>query len=136
MMFITKHMCRLAIVLTILASDIILGSRALGQTRGRLDAKTITLGIVSEINQKEIVEHFQPFVRYVASRLSSASPIDPRPWVSQGLARQATEGGFLHGESPSDVFDQQRLRIREITPEALERGHGRLPRHNFHKEKR
>ena len=76
MMFITKHMCRLAIVLTILASDIILGSRALGQTRGRLDAKTITLGIVSEINQKEIEEHFQPFVRYVASRLPSASTIE------------------------------------------------------------
>ena len=89
MMFITKHMCRLAIVLTILASDIILGSRALGQTRGRLDAKTITLGIVSEINQKEIVEHFQPFVRYVASRLSSASTIEGKVVVVSTLSQLA-----------------------------------------------
>jgi phosphonate transport system substrate-binding protein len=89
MMFKTKHMCRLAIVLTILASDIILGSRALGQTRGRLDAKTITLGIVSEINQKEIVEHFQPFVRYVASRLSSGSPIEGKVVVVPTLSRLA-----------------------------------------------
>ena len=89
MMFITEHMCRLAIVLTILASDIILGSRALGQTRGRLDTKTITLGIVSEINQKEIVEHFQPFVRYVASRLSSASPIEGKVVVVSTLSQLA-----------------------------------------------
>lgn len=89
MMFITKHMCRLAIVLTILASDIILGSRALGQTRGRLDAKTITLGIVSEINQKEIEEHFQPFVRYVAGKLSSVSTVEGRVVVVPTLSRLA-----------------------------------------------
>lgn len=89
MMFITNHMCRLAIVFTILASDVILGSRALGQTRGRLDAKTITLGIVSEINQKEIVEHFQPFVRYVASRLSSGSPIEGKVVVVSTLSQLA-----------------------------------------------
>ena len=54
-----------------------------------MDAKTITLGIVSEINQKEIEEHFQPFVRYVASGLSSASTVEGRVVVVPTLSRLA-----------------------------------------------
>ena len=89
MTFITRHVCRLAIVLTMILAFDMPGSRALGQTRGRLDAKTITLGIVSEINQKEIEEHFQPFVRYVASGLSSASTVEGRVVVVPTLSRLA-----------------------------------------------
>jgi hypothetical protein len=53
-----KHARALTIVFTIFAFDIVLGSRAMGQTRGRPEPKTITLAIASEINQKEIEEHF------------------------------------------------------------------------------
>ena len=102
MTFITRHVCRLAIVLTMILAFDMPGSRALGQTRGRLDAKTITLGIVSEINQKEIEEHFQPFVRYVASGLSSASTVEGRVVVVPTLSRLAaflTERKALKGKA-------------------------------------
>ena len=59
-MFITKQMLRLAFVstITILLIDLVLGSQVMGQTPGRVESKTITLGIVAEKNQKEIEEHF------------------------------------------------------------------------------
>ena len=57
---------------------IVLGLPALGQTPSRVETKTLTLGIVSQIHQKEIEEHFRDFVGYVAKKLSSASAIEGR----------------------------------------------------------
>ncbi len=54
------------------------GAKAAGQTTGTVRVKTISLGLVSQINQKEIEEHFGDFVRYVARRLSSTSDIEGR----------------------------------------------------------
>jgi phosphonate transport system substrate-binding protein len=88
-MFVTKHRRRLAIVPAILLFDIILGSRAMAQTPGRFEAKTITLGIMTEINQKEIEEHFQDFVRYLARKLSSASKIEGRIVLAPTQSRLA-----------------------------------------------
>ena len=71
LMFVTRQTRRLAVVYSIatLLFDIILGSHAVGQTPGKVEAKTITLGIVSPMNQKEVEEHFRDFVRYVARKL-------------------------------------------------------------------
>ena len=41
-----------------------------------MEAKTITLGIVAETNQKEIEERFRDFVRYLGRKLSSTSTIE------------------------------------------------------------
>jgi phosphonate transport system substrate-binding protein len=57
---------------------IVLGLPALGQTPGGVETKTLTLGIVSQIHQKEIEEHFRDFVGYVAKKLSPASAIEGR----------------------------------------------------------
>jgi len=57
-MFVTKQARSLAIFSAILLFEIILVSRAAGQKPGRPEAKTITLGIVAETNQKEIEAHF------------------------------------------------------------------------------
>jgi phosphonate transport system substrate-binding protein len=89
--FATRQICRLAFLYAVatLLFDIVLGSHAVGQTPGRVDAKTITLGIVSPTNQKEIEQHFRDFVRYVASKFSAAPPIDGRVVVAptqSGLA--------------------------------------------------
>ena len=46
------------------------------QAPERVKAQTVSLGIVSEINQTLIVDHFSDFVRYVAGKLSSASDIE------------------------------------------------------------
>jgi len=44
------------------------------------EPRTITLALIS-MNQKEIEEHFQPFVRYVATKLSGVSSVDGRTVV-------------------------------------------------------
>jgi phosphonate transport system substrate-binding protein len=64
--------------LTIILFTVILASNARGQTPNQTGVKTISLGVVSQINQKEIEEHFRPFVRYVGQRLSSAADIEGR----------------------------------------------------------
>jgi hypothetical protein len=74
---LVKHAHGLAIFFgAMLLCEIVLGSRLAAQAPVRKDGKTFTLVIVSEINQKEIEQHFQPFVRYVAGKLSSSSKID------------------------------------------------------------
>jgi phosphate/phosphite/phosphonate ABC transporter binding protein len=45
------------------------GSNAAGQRPDNLEAKTITLGIVSKTNQREVEEHFRDFAHYVARKL-------------------------------------------------------------------
>jgi phosphonate transport system substrate-binding protein len=91
-MFATRQTRRLVFVYAIatLFLDIILGSHAAGQTPGRVEAKTITLGIVSPINQKEVEEHFRGFVRYVARKLSSAPAIEGKIVVTPSQSRLAS----------------------------------------------
>jgi phosphonate transport system substrate-binding protein len=110
LMFATRQTRRLAVVYAIatLLFDIILGSHAVGQTPGRVEAKTITLGIVAPINQKEIEEHFHDFVRYVARKLSSAPAIEGRIVVAptqSGLASLLTERKVdFYMESPYPTY--------------------------------
>ena len=91
-----------------LLCDIVLGSRLAAQGPVRSDAKTMTLGIVSEINQKEIERHFLPFVRYVAGKLSSSSKIEGMTVVAPSqsqLAGLLTERkADFYMESPHPTF--------------------------------
>ena len=91
LIFITRQMLRFAFVstLAILLLDLLPGSQATGQTPGRVEFKTITLGIVAEKNQKEIEEHFREFVRYVAKKLSSSSAIEGKIAMAPTHARLA-----------------------------------------------
>jgi phosphonate transport system substrate-binding protein len=73
----------------ILLCDIFLGSPLAAQAPVRSEAKTITLGMVSQINQKEIEQHFQPFVRYVAEKLSTATKLEGRIVVAPTQSRLA-----------------------------------------------
>ena len=110
LMFVTRQTRRLGFVCAIatLLFDVILGSRAVGQTSGGVEAKTITLGIVSPINEKEIEEHFRDFVRYVARRLSPAPPIEGSIVVAptqSGLANLLTEQKVdFYMESPYPTY--------------------------------
>jgi len=109
-MFVTRQTRKLGFVCAIanLLFDVILGSRAVGQTPGGLEAKTITLGIVSPINEKKIEEHFRDFVRYVARRLSPAPPIEGSIVVAptqSGLANLLTEQKVdFYMESPYPTY--------------------------------
>ena len=122
--FATRQICRLAFLYAVatLLFDIVLGSHAVGQTPGRVDAKTITLGIVSPTNQKEIEQHFRDFVRYVASKLSAAPPIEGRIVVAptqSGLANLLIDHSVdFYLESPyptyliNNVYGAGRLLLR------------------------
>jgi len=110
LMFVTRQTRRLAAVYAIAALlfDITLGSHVIGQTPGRVEAKTITLGIVAPMNQKEVEEHFRDFVRYVARKLSSAPAIEGRIVVAptqSGLASLLTERKVdFYMESPYPTY--------------------------------
>ena len=109
-MFAIRQMCRLAFFCAVATVffDIVSGSYAAGQTRDRVEAKTITLGIVAPTNQKEIEEHFRDFVRYVARKLSSAPPIEGRIVVAptqSALANLLTERKVdFYLESPYPTY--------------------------------
>jgi phosphonate transport system substrate-binding protein len=92
LMFVTRQTRRLGFLYGIatLFFDIISGSHAVGQTPGKVEAKTITLGIVAERNQKEVEEHFRGFVRYVASKLTSAPAIEGRIAMAPTQSRLAS----------------------------------------------
>ena len=92
LLVVTRRMRRLGFVCAIatLLFDIALGSHVMGQTPGRVEAKTITLGIVSPTNQKEVEEHFRDFVRYVAKKLSSAPAIEGKIVVTPTQSRLAS----------------------------------------------
>jgi phosphonate transport system substrate-binding protein len=67
---------RLSIVaIAALFFGVTLGSNAAGQVPGRVETQTISLGIVSEVHQKEIEAHYRDFVGYVARKLSSEGKI-------------------------------------------------------------
>jgi len=110
LMFVTRQTRRLAFVYSIatLLFDITLGFHAVGQTPGKVEAKTITLGIVAPMNQKEVEEHFRDFVSYVARKLSSASAIEGRIVVAptqSGLANLLTEQKVdFYMESPYPTY--------------------------------
>ena len=110
LMFVTRQTRRLAFAYAIAALlfDITLGSHVMGQTPGGVEAKTITLGIVAPMNQKEVEEHFRDFVRYVARKLSSASAIEGRIVVAptqSGLANLLTERKVdFYMESPYPTY--------------------------------
>ena len=74
--------------------NLVRGTHAAGQMQGNLEGNTLTLGIVAEVNQQEIADHFRDFVRYVASKISSTSKIEgkvvvtPTPSQLADLLRQ------------------------------------------------
>ena len=66
------------IAIAALLSGAIRGSNAAGQTPNRVEVRTLSLGIVSEVHQKEIEEHYRDFVGYVARKLSAASDVEAK----------------------------------------------------------
>ena len=70
------------IAIAVLFFGVILGSNAAGQAPNRVEVKTISLGIVSEVRQKQIEEHYRDFVRYVARKLSSASDVEGKVLIA------------------------------------------------------
>jgi phosphonate transport system substrate-binding protein len=74
----------------------------------RGDAQTFTLGIVSQVHQKEIENHFRDFVDYVAKKLSAAPKFEGRiiiaPTPNQLAALLADQKVDFYMESPYPTY--------------------------------
>ena len=95
---------------------------AAGQAPERVKAQTLSLGIVSEINQSLIADHFSDFVRYVAGKLTSASDIEgkvviaPTPFQLARLIEQRKVDFYMESPYPTylvnDVQGVAKLMLR------------------------
>ena len=95
---------------------------AAGQAPERVKAQTLSLGIVSEINQSLIADHFSDFVRYVAGKLTSASDIEgkvviaPTPFQLARLIEQKKVDFYMESPYPTylvnDVQGVAKLMLR------------------------
>ena len=119
----TKEMSRGAVLPVIAA--LVCGFFAAGaaeQAPERVKAQTVSLGIVSEINQSLIADHFSDFVRYVAGKLSSASEIEGKvviastPFRLARLIEQRKVDFYMESPYPTylvnDVQGVARLMLR------------------------
>ena len=84
-----KRPVLVSFAMVVLLTGVILASHAVGQTPDGTDTKSISLGIVSDVNQKEIEAHYRDFVRYVARKLSSASAVEGKVVVAPTLPQLA-----------------------------------------------
>src|SRR4029434_5554032 len=92
------------------------------QAPERVQAQTVSLGIVSEINQSLIADHFSVFVRYIAGKLSSASDIEgkvviaPTPFQLARLIEQKRVDFYMDSPYPTylvnDVQGVAKLLLR------------------------
>ena len=78
----------------------ILDSNAAGQTPNRAEVRTLALGIVSEMNQKEIEAYYRDFIFYVARKLSSAPEVEGKVIV----ASTPSELAKLLGQQKVDFY--------------------------------
>jgi phosphonate transport system substrate-binding protein len=97
-------------------------ANAAGQAPERVKAQTLSLGIVSEINQTLIADHFSDFVRYVAGKLTSALDIEgkvviaPTPFQLARLIEQKKVDFYMESPYPTylvnDVQGVAKLMLR------------------------
>lgn len=121
-MILTIYPSSLVIVSTILVFELILRSGASAQTRPGLEAKTITLGVITQRNQKEVEARFQEFVSYIGRKLAAQSMIQGKVMIASTQARLATllteRRADFYMESPhptyliNDVYGAGKLLLR------------------------
>ena len=81
------------------------------QSRESVEVKSLTLGMVSETNRKEIEEHFREFVRYVARKLSPGREIEakvvtaPTPFELAKLLEQRRVDFYMESAYPTYVIN-------------------------------
>ena len=72
-----------------LSSNLFFCRQVSGQTPMPAGVKTITLALVSEVNQREIQAHFRAFIDYVARKLSSGAAIEGKVVVAATVVELA-----------------------------------------------
>lgn len=93
------------------------GAPNAAQTAGAVKREAISLGLVSEISQKEIEEHFREFARYVARKLSSATEFEgrvviaPRPLQLAKLLEEKTVDFYMESPYPTYLINKQGVAV-------------------------
>jgi phosphonate transport system substrate-binding protein len=95
---------------------------AAGQALEKAKAKTVSLGIISEINRTQIADHFSDFVGYLAAKLTPASDIEgrvviaPTPFQLARLIEQKKVDFYMESPYPTylvnDVHGVAKLLLR------------------------
>ena len=86
---------------------------AAANSPGSNQAQNISLRIIAQINQKEIAEHFRPFVKYVAqklapgSRLEGAVTLAPTPLQLAKLIEEKQVDFYMESPYPTYVINTQ-----------------------------
>ena len=93
-----------------------------GQPPETAQPQTVSLGIISETNRAQIIQHFNSFVRYLASKVASQSDIEgkvviaPTPFQLAKLIEQKKVDFYLESPYPTylinDVYDVAKLMLR------------------------
>jgi phosphonate transport system substrate-binding protein len=121
-MLLTTYPSSLGIVSTILLLELIVGSGVSAQTTRGLEAKTITLGVVTQSNQKEVEARFQDFVSYIGRKLAAQSKMEGKVMIASTQPRLASllteRRADFYMESPyptyliNDVYGAGKLLLR------------------------
>jgi phosphonate transport system substrate-binding protein len=88
-----------------------LASDAVAQAPDPVQAKTLSLGMVSETHRKEIEDHFREFVRYVTRKLSSGTEIEakvviaPTPFELAKFLEQRKVDFYMESAYPTYVVN-------------------------------
>jgi phosphonate transport system substrate-binding protein len=92
------------------------------QARDPSDIKRLSLGLISEVNRREIEEHFRDFVRYAARKLSPEAEIEasviiaPTPFELAKLLEQRKVDFYIESAYPTYIINivhgQGRLLLR------------------------
>ena len=103
-----RHYISLFSWLAIVFLSLTAGGTTAGESPAPVTIKALTLGIVSTTSQKEIEEHFQNFVRYLARKLGAGRDIEGRviivPTALQ-MAKQLEEKKIdFYMESPYPTY--------------------------------
>ena len=82
-----QHHWKLTLVSVIVATIVSLPfcEDAVSQTAPRGELKTITLGLISSVHQKEIETHFADFIDYVAKKLSAGGDVKAKVVVAPNV---------------------------------------------------
>jgi phosphonate transport system substrate-binding protein len=95
----------------VFAMDLSLGSEARGQIQNKADAKTLSLGVISEINRSRLEDQFHDFVKYVARRLTPGTSVEGKvilaatPFQLVKLMEQKRVDFFLDSPYPTYIID-------------------------------
>ena len=121
-MFLARYLSSLAVASAVLLFELFVGSGASAQTTRGLEAKTITLGMITRSNQKEVEARFGDFVSYIGRKLSAQSKIDGRVVIASTQPRLASllteRRADFYMESPhptyliNDVYGAGKLLLR------------------------